>query len=232
MKIGIMQPYFFPYIGYWQLINAVDKFVIFDDVNFIKKGWINRNNILLNGNAHLFTLPLCKASQNKLINEICVNNDEVMKLNLLKTMELCYRKAPYFQDVIKILEDIILYPENNLSLFLKYQIATVCDYLNIQTEIITSSSLDNNKSLHAQDKIIDICKLEGANHYINPIGGVDLYDRAVFENNNIKLNFINSCDISYQQFNDNFVPNLSIIDVMMFNKLEDIQKFLDKYELI
>lgn len=232
MKIGIMQPYFFPYIGYWQLINAVDKFVIFDDVNFIKKGWINRNNILLNDNAHLFTLPLSKASQNKLINEICVNNDETMKLNLLKTMELCYKKAPYFQDVIKILEDIILYPENNLSLFLKYQIETVCSYLNIQTEIITSSSLDNNKFLHAQDKIIDICKLEGANHYINPIGGVDLYDKAVFENNNIKLNFIKSCDISYQQFNDNFIPNLSIIDVMMFNKLEDIQRFLDKYELI
>ena len=227
-----MQPYFFPYIGYWQLIHAVDKFVVYDDVNFIKKGWINRNNILLNKNAHLFTLPLSKASQNKLINEINLQENLTERQNILKTIYSAYTKAPYFYKIKDILETIIMYDELNLSLYLQNQLKIISDYLCINTEFLLSSELQNDKSLHSQDKILDICKFLNADEYINPIGGLELYDKNIFLQKGIQLYFIKTWDIEYKQFGNNFIPNLSIIDVMMFNSPEQIKKMLDNYELI
>ena len=120
MKLAIMQPYFFPYLGYFQMFNAVDKFVLLDDVNFIMRGYINRNSILVNQKAHLFSIPLEKPSQNKLINETKLNFQEKDKENFLKTITLAYKKAPYYNDFYPVLEDIINNPEIDLTLFLKY----------------------------------------------------------------------------------------------------------------
>lgn len=122
MKLAIMQPYFLPYIGYFQLINAVDTFVLLDDVNYINKGWINRNQLLLNGKAHLFTLPLQKASQNKLINQLELSNETKWKDKLLKTIETAYKKAPQFHLVFPLISQILQYPESNLSLFIHHSI--------------------------------------------------------------------------------------------------------------
>lgn len=168
MKLGIMQPYFLPYIGYFQLIKAVDKYVIYDDVNYIKKGWINRNNILCNGQAHLFSISLRGASQNKLINEIEIS-DDFSKFR--KMIELSYRKAPYFEEVFKLLNSIIDYPNKNLSLFLANSIKEICKYLSIDTEIIFSSEIEKNNDLKGQEKILEICKILQAKTYINAIGG-------------------------------------------------------------
>jgi hypothetical protein len=231
MKVGIMQPYLFPYIGYFQLINAVDKFVILDDVSFIMRGWINRNRILVNGTEYLFTIPIKKASQNKLIFE-CEIADGNGREKILKTIEYSYNKAPHYTECFRVLASIFSNGEINLSNWLTFQIKEICNYLNIKTEIVESSRSYNNRHLQAQAKIIDICIQEGATSYYNAIGGKGIYDPDDFRKSNIELHFLNSIPEKYNQFNYEFVPFLSIIDVIMFNNVNEIQNQLNKHELL
>jgi hypothetical protein len=228
MKLAIMQPYFFSYIGYWQLINAVDTFVIYDDVNFIKKGYINRNSILLNGKPHIFTLELIGASQNKLINEIGVGGNSQ---KILKIIKHSYSKAPYYDTVFPIIKDILDNKEKNLAKFLEYSLKKISEYLEMDTRFIYSSDIRKNNSLKAQEKIMDISKKLNTENYINAIGGQELYDKDSFEKNNIKLNFLDTEILEYQQFKNDFIPYLSIIDILMFNSVNEIKTMLDQYIL-
>lgn len=232
MTLAIMQPYLFPYVGYFQLINAVDKFVIYDDVAFINKGWINRNNILSNGKATLFTLPLVGASQNKLINEIDIENLSAWGKKFLKTLEQNYKKSPHYQEVFGIVEKVVQSEKTNIADLIFLSLQEICSYLKIDTELVQTSSVYQNQHLKAQERILDICLQEKANHYINPIGGQELYDKALFAENGIKLNFIQSKRSEYQQFKNEFVPWLSIIDLMMFCSVEEIKEQLTKFELV
>ncbi|MEA5139841.1 WbqC family protein [Arcicella rigui] len=232
MKIAIMQPYIFPYIGYFQLINAVDKFIIYDDVNFINKGWINRNRILVNGKDSLFTIPLKEASQNKLINSIEVNWDSAWKSKFLKTIEQSYKKAPHYQQVLPLIEGLLNTEKSIFSEIIFENLTQVCQYLEIKTEIVPSSSIYHNTHLKAQERIIDICVQEKTDTYINPIGGLELYDKAAFQAIGKELFFIKSKAIRYTQFKNEFVPWLSIIDILMFNSPEHISTLLNDYELV
>lgn len=231
MKIAIMQPYFLPYIGYFQLINAVDVFVVYDDVNYIKKGWINRNNLLVNGKGFLFSIPLKNVSQNKFINQIDIDENSGWRTDLLKTIALSYKKAPFFAEVFPILKDIIGHKENNLAKLITYSLSKICNFLSIETEIIVSSDIDKNNDLKGQDKIIEICKKTKADNYVNAIGGIELYDRDTFIKHDISLHFIKSNTINYSQFKNEFIPWLSIIDVMMFNSQERIKDLIKQYQL-
>jgi hypothetical protein len=232
MKLAIMQPYFFPYIGYFQLLNAVDKFVIFDDVNFINKGWINRNRILLNQKAHLFTLPLENASQNKKINELFIVSDEKWKNKLLKTIRTAYNKAPMIDVVFPIIENILQHETTRLSEYLYNSLLTLCGYLNIKTKIIGSSGHYNTIHLKGKEKIIEICLKEKATRYYNPIGGIEIYDKSDFSKFDIQLYFLKSKDVVYDQKGSVFIPDLSIIDVMMYNSADEIKKMLHEFVLI
>lgn len=232
MKIAIMQPYIFPYIGYFQLINAVDRFVILDDVNYINKGWINRNNILVNGKKSLFTIPLKEASQNKWINEIYISDEIKWKINFLKTIEQNYKKATYFSNVYPIIEEIVNSSISKISDFNYYSISKINNYFGVKTEIISSSSIYGNNELKAHNKILDICLKEKASIYINPIGGLELYNKKDFTEKKIELFFIKSDDIRYSQFANDFAPWLSVIDVMMFNSSQTIKTFLEQYTLV
>ncbi|MAJ13311.1 MAG: hypothetical protein CMD09_04870 [Flavobacteriales bacterium] len=229
MKIAVMQPYFFPYIGYWQLINIVDIFVIYDDVSFIKGGYINRNSLLNKSNAQLITLELFGASSNKKINDINLGDN---RNKLLKTIKQNYSKAPFYNNILPLIEEIINNNEKKLHKFLAFSLIEVSKYLNIKTNFIYSSEIKNNKSLNAQDRLIEISKILNATEFINPIGGIELYDREVFSKNMINLSFLKTSKISYNQFNDNFVSNLSIIDVLMFNDKEQIKSILEMNKLI
>jgi len=232
MKVSIMQPYFMPYIGYFQLLNTVDKFIILDDVNFIKRGWINRNTMLVNGKDFLFSIPLKGVSQNKVINQIEIDNNSSWRTNLLKTITLSYKKAPFFNEMYSFIEDILLQEENNLAKFITYSLQKTCNLLSIQTTIMISSEIKKDNDLKGQDRIIEICKKVNATNYINAIGGIALYDENIFLKHNISLNFIKSNEIIYPQFKNEFIPWLSIIDIMMFNSPEQIKNFLNQYELI
>ncbi|MGB5965067.1 MAG: WbqC family protein [Sulfurimonadaceae bacterium] len=229
MTLAIMQPYFFPSIGYWQLLNAVDTFVIYDDVNFIKKGYINRNSILHTGQVQKITLELSGASQNKLINEIEVGNNSK---KLLKSIEQAYKKAPQYEIVFPLIESILENPEKNLAKFIGNSLQKIADYLECNTEIVYSSDLEKDNNLKAQDKVLDICKRLGASNYINAIGGQELYNKEAFEAENIELKFIKTELIEYKQFKNEFVPYLSIIDIMMFNSNKAIQNMLNSYKLV
>lgn len=232
MKIGIMQPYFFPYMGYWQLINAVDKYVIYDDVNFIKNGWINRNNILLNGKKYLVTLPLDGASSFLLINQIRTTSKTKDKEKVLKTIVQSYKKAPYFENVISIVENTIMNESKFICDALIYSIKSVINYLDIKTEILISSELDKDNSLSSEDKVIHICKLLNGNNYLNAIGGQELYNKSNFEKQNLQLSFLKMNQQSYKQLSNDFIPNLSMIDVLMFNSPSSIREMLNDYEVI
>lgn len=229
MKVGIMQPYFLPYLGYWQLINAVDKYVIYDDVQFIKGGWINRNNILLNGQEHLVNLVLSGASSNKTINEIEVQSNQN---KLIKTIESVYKKAPMFDKVFLLFLEIMQYEHKNLALFLGNSIRELCKYMAIDTEIIFSSTIEKSNLLKGQDKVLNICQILDANIYLNAIGGKELYNSADFEKQNIQLNFLETNIETYVQLKNEFVPYLSILDVLMFNSEEEVKKMLKNYQLI
>ena len=232
MKLGIMQPYFLPYIGYWQLMNAVDQYVIYDDVNYIKKGWVNRNRILMEGKSYLLTIPVVNASQNKKINELKVDHGDARMEKALKTIAHAYRRAPFFLVVFPLAEEIFLNKKNILSEFLVDSITTVCRYIGIHTRLLLSSRIDKNNELRGQEKILEICRRLGAQEYYNAIGGRELYSVRKFEENGIGLWFVQMDEICYPQFSQPFEPGLSILDVMMFNPPERIRDMLGKYELV
>lgn len=102
-----MQPYLFPYLGYFQLIQAVDKFILLDDVNFIKRGWVNRNRILVNGKDHLFSLPLQRASQFKKINDLKLADYPGWRNRFFKTLTHAYRQASQYEPVMKMLHQAL-----------------------------------------------------------------------------------------------------------------------------
>lgn len=232
MNIAIMQPYFLPYIGYWQLLKSVDKYVSYDNIKFTKGSWINRNRYLLNGKDKLFSIPLNHNSDYLNIVERFIS-ESFNKKKLINQLFNSYKKAPCFKNCFNIIEDIINYDEKNLFLYNLNSIKKICWYLDIKTEIIVSSNLKiDHSTFKAQDKVLVICKDLQATKYINAIGGTYLYEKNIFKNNGIILNFIKTNNIIYKQFDKEFVPNLSIIDIMMFNSQEDIKKLLNEYELI
>lgn len=232
MRVAIMQPYLFPYLGYFQLLHAVDKFVLLDDVNFINKGWVNRNRILLNGDSFFLTVPLQKASQNKLIHEIDILPEGGWKRKFLKTVELAYRKAPFFNQVYPMIESTMLSGESTIAALAYRAVKSICRYLDVEREIVATSVVYNNTHLKAQEKIIDICFREKADEYINPDGGKALYEPQLFKEKDISLKFLKPTLPSYRQFGQKFVPALSIIDVIMFNSREQVRQYLAQYELV
>ena len=233
MKLAIMQPYFFPYIGYFQLINAVDEFVIYDNIEFTKKGWINRNRILVNGNDVFVSLPLKKDSDFLNVNErFLADTWDVERKKLLNRIKESYRKAPYFKETFHLLEKCIMHEDRNLFKFILFSVQTLIQYFNISTNLVVSSSIPIDKQLKSDQKVMAICNQRGADIYINPIGGLELYNKEFFKENNLELQFQKSNNIRYNQNNNEFVPWLSIIDVMMFNNKIEITTFLNSYSII
>jgi WbqC-like protein family len=225
-----MQPYFLPYIGYFQLIAAVDLFVVYDNIKYTKKGWINR--ILQNGKDVTFSLPLKKDSDYLDVcqRELATDFDREKMLNQIRG---AYNKSPQFAQTFGLVERVVRYEDNNLFSFLQQSISRTCEHLGITTPIKVSSELSIDHQLKGQDKVLALCEAVGADTYVNAIGGLQLYCRDSFLEKAINLRFLKSNPIEYSQFCDPFVPWLSIIDVMMFNPLDTIrQSILKNYELI
>lgn len=231
-KLAIMQPYFFPYIGYFQLISAVDQFIVYDNIKYTKKGWINRNRMLQNGKDVMFTLPLKRDSDYL---DVCQRelSTEFSRDKLLNQFKGAYRRAPYFDQTLPLIEEIVRYENANLFEYLQHSIVKTCEHLDITTAIRKSSSIAIDHTLKNQDKVLALCEAVGASTYVNAIGGVELYSKETFQENGIDLKFSQSKPFEYPQLGDAFVPWLSIIDVMMFNSLDMIKTcILTNYELI
>ena len=202
-------------------------------VNYFKGGYINRNNILMNDDKYMFTLPLLGASQNKFIRDIKIYDDK-WKIKFLKTIESAYKKAPFYDEIFMLLNNIFEKDVVYLSEFVYISLSKICDYLDIKTLLIEHCDRYENDNLKGQDKIMDICIKEKADTYINPIGALDLdlYNSELFKNNNMNFFFIKMNDIKYKQFNGEFVSNLSVIDLLMFNSKDELKTMLESYELI
>ena len=227
MKLGIMQPYLMPYIGYFQLMKAVDKYVVYDDVNYIKGGWANRNHILINGEKEMFTVTLQKASQNKLFNEIVIGDDFK---KLMKTLQMNYSRAINFDQTMVLMERIISFPNKQLAVFIANSFREILSYLSVETEILMSSEIPKDNSLRGKDKIIQICEILDADTYYNAVGGKNLYDQEEFREHGITLNFVDSLPQVYSQLHTReFVSGLSMIDVLMNNTKDKVNSLLESY---
>jgi hypothetical protein len=231
MKLGLMQPYFLPYLGYFQLIAAVDLFIFYDNIQYTRKGWINRNRFLLNGSDALFTVPLRKDSDYLDVNQRTLSADFDRK-KLLNKFSGAYARAPHFGEVYPILERVIQAESKNLFDFVHSSIVDVCAYLRIDTPIRSSSGLEMDHQLRGQDRVLATCRAVGATTYINAIGGTDLYSQEIFAQHGVNLRFIKSSLPAYRQFSQEFVPGLSIIDVMMFNDRDQCAQMLEEYSLV
>lgn len=232
MKLAIMQPYFLPYIGYFQLIAAADVFVVYDNIKFTKKGWINRNRFLLNGSDASFSLPLKSDSdfRDVIEREIAAN---FRPEKLILQFKGAYNRAPYFEETIQLLEQIVFFDDRNLFRFILHSLQTICRYLDIRTPICASSSIPIDHRLKAQHKVLALCQEQGAQTYINAIGGIELYDKGIFAAHGIELKFIKPKPFEYPQFDDEFVSWLSIADVLMFNAAGTVREaILGNYEFI
>ncbi|GKW30211.1 WbqC family protein [Pectobacterium brasiliense] len=232
IKYAVMQPYFFPYIGYFQLMAEVDVFVVYDNIKYTKKGWINRNRILLNGKDSTFSLPLKKDSdfldvKDRVLSET-FNRDD-----LINKIRGAYRRAPYFKNVFPLLENIINYRDDNLFNYILYSLVSIKRYLGLTCDIKVSSSINIDHSLKSQDKVLAFGNALGAKSYSNPPGGISLYSQEAFSLHGMTLNFIQPNNIIYKQFDEPFVAWLSIIDVMMFNSSDEVLHLItNEYELI
>ena len=227
-----MQPYFFPYIGYFQLIAAVDLFIVYDNIKYTKKGWINRNRMLHNGKDVTFSLPLKSDSDYLDVVERELAAD-FNRDKLLSQFKGAYRRAPYFEQTFPLVEQIVRYGDANLFRFLHHAIVKTCEHLGITTEIRISSDVAIDHDLKTQDKVLALCAAVGASTYVNAIGGMEMYSKEAFREKSIDLKFVQSKPFEYAQFGAVFVPWLSIIDVMMFNPLDTIQACIStNYELI
>jgi hypothetical protein len=225
MKLAIMQPYFLPYIGYFQLIAAVDVFVVYDNIKYTKKGWINRNRMLSNGAAATFSLPL--RSDSDLLDvrdrELSADFD---RRRLLNRFEGAYRNAPQFAPTFELVKRIVNDDHTNLFDYILHSLIELCAYLQIETEIRVSSTVDIDHTLRGQDKVLALCKALGATEYLNASGGTELYSVQQFAANGIELGFLRSSPVEYAQGGAEFIPWLSMIDVLMFNPPETVRDWV------
>ena len=217
-----MQPYLFPYVGYFQLISSADVFVVYDNIQYTKKGWVNRNRILVNGSDAYITAPLRKDSDYLDIRdrELSAEFDRRALLNRLRG---AYLRAPHFSETMEVVAGIVDHNEDNLFGYLEHSIRALCDHLAIGTRIVRSSELAADHTLRGQARVIDICRSLGADAYVNAVGGRDLYSHDEFRAAGLELSFIESAPLVYDQFGAEFVPWLSIIDVLMFNDLDTVR---------
>ncbi|MBK8102684.1 MAG: WbqC family protein [Cellvibrionales bacterium] len=234
MKLAIMQPYFFPYLGYFQLIHAADKFVVYDDVQYMKGGWINRNRILMDGKPAWISLPVMPDSTYSHINQRTVSTREYekSKIKILGQLQAGYRKAPFFAETLPLVKTILDDEEKSLAHFICSSLTIMCEYLGIKTPLVLSSAIaKNDDECSGVDRVFAICRATGAKTYINSIGGRELYRTEDFSAQGIDLRFIAMDSMEYAQGATVFVPYLSIIDVLMFNGRDTTQSLLQQYSL-
>jgi len=244
-NVAIMQAYFFPYIGYFQLVDEADVFVLYDKVTYRKFSWINRNRIKEKGSVDpvYITVPIKKASSNNLIEDIRISPNQEWKKKLKNLLFFNYKKADYFEEVYSDIIELIDYEEESLHLYNSNILIAICKRLGITTSIITSNDkhssieehLKRNQGLKKdvkQHRVVDLCNLYNASGYLNPINGMDLYSFEFFKENAKDLGFVNTQEIKYQQFKPPFQKCLSIIDVLFHNGYEGTKQLLKKRNLI
>ncbi|MBU3676202.1 MAG: WbqC family protein [Chitinophagaceae bacterium] len=226
-----MQPYLFPNLSYYKLMASVENVVFYNDVQFIKGGWINRNQILYHQSPKPFRLSLVDASSNKRINEVTIFRKEHEVASMLKTVYHAYAKAPFYKPVSDLIQHVLNYPSLHIAEIAEQSIRQVFDYLQWPFFACCSSDLQVDRSApNKTDRLIALIQHFGKTQYVNSIGGKELYQKEYFQSKGIQLHFISPKQPTYNQFKTPFVPGLSMIDVLMFNDIPTIHHFLQEIE--
>jgi hypothetical protein len=237
MKLGIMQPYFFPYLGYFDLLYNVDLFIVYDTVQFIKQGWINRNRILHSNKSgwQYISIPVDRASFHSSyrtpIRDIKASNVKPWKQHILGQLAHYEKAAPFANETIGFVKDCFVAEDDTISK-LNIRILEQCTKLlklNFQYNFCSELGIELDTTRNAEERILDLCEYLGATEYVNLPGGIDLYHSEAFERRNIKLTFRSLPTFVYTSEPYVFEPNLSIIDLLMWNEPEVIKKYLDGY---
>jgi hypothetical protein len=234
MKLGLMQPYFFPYLGYFQLMKCVDRFIFFDTPQYERRGWMNRNRIVsINEGFSYITVPVIKAPQKTPLNKILIDETQDWRRRMISQMAVYKKLAPYYKETLSFFSQII---NTRFSSIAELNIASavgVFDYLGLPLDYVVLSALNLNfEEINAPDDwALNITKALGYDEYINAPGGKAIYSSAKYADNNIRLRFINPSLAPYVQLPGRFESGMSIIDVMMFNPPERIREMLDDYTL-
>ncbi|WP_429218774.1 WbqC family protein [Aeromonas veronii] len=234
MKLAIMQPYFFPYIGYFSLIMQSDEFIIFDTPQFMRKGWIERNRIgKLTGGSVYIKVPLNKADLSTSIKEMSIDNTSDWRGKILSQLEIYKKRAPFYDDVLALVKEVLNTETSSIVHLNKIALEKVCNYLRIDKKFKVFSEMNLEiESPQAPDEwALNICKALDVKYYVNAAGGESFFDKRKYTNNNIQLCFINQPIDKYKQFGHEFEPGLSIIDVMMFNSPEEVIQMLSQGSL-
>lgn len=232
-RVAIMQPYFLPYLGYWQLMNCVDTFVVYDDIQFTKKGWIHRNRFLQSGSDQMFSLPLKKDSDYlDVVQRSLADSWPGEQAKLQRKIAAAYHKAPNLAEGIEILQECLHCPSNNLFEFVAHSIRTVKTRLGIGAELLVSSELGNTREHKGQERVLAICAALGATEYVNPIGGLTLYQPEAFAQQGIQLRFHRIGEVRYPQLQSQFLPNLSVLDMLMFVGVSGVKDELTNFEWV
>ena len=232
MKLAIMQPYFFPYLGYFQLIQAVDKFVFYDDVNYMKSGWVNRNRYLHEGAPRYFTVPTDGASSFVRINAVGVNTRNLSwRRKLLETMRAAYRNAPFLDEGLRLFRQALDEPAGNIGEMARHSVELTLDYLGVKRDLVKSSSVYGNADLRGPDRVLDICGRENASAYVNAPGGRSLYGEGDFAARGCELLFLAPQFPEYDQGAKPFVPGLSVLDMVMRCPPDSVRGMLQAYRL-
>lgn len=226
MKVAIMQPYFFPYIGYFQLMDAVDTFVFYDDAQFMKGGWVNRNRILHKGEAAWWTYPIVREDFRLTIRERRYGKSDAQLASLKGKLEGAYRRAPCFTDTMPVIAAHLAHDDDHVSRFNQAHLEGLAGWLGIDCRFATSSAIAHDRTLSGQARVIELCRQLGATQYFNAIGGLALYDPKAFADAGIELSFVEPGPVSYPQFDAPHVPFLSIVDVLMFNTVPQAKALL------
>ncbi len=245
-KLGVMQAYFLPYLGYFQLIQAVDKFIVYGKVSFRKKSWITRNRILDAGTGLPITIqvPVMGKSSSKLIEHVGIDNNQNWQRKLVAVIFYNYKKSPYFKEIFPFLEDVISVPTDSLHVFNAFTISKICELLSIKTELVfehpefelleknlKSTELSNGVDVKTR-RVFEICELHNFSNYINPPGGEELYSKDIFEANGYSIGFLLPELPVYSQFNFGYQSHLSIVDVLMHNGINKTSKMLNDYKIV
>lgn len=236
MKLAIMQPYFFPYIGYYSVLKHVDRYIYLNNVQYIYHGWMNRNRILHPKEGWQYiNVPIKKHSRNDVINEVIINNQIEWKKKILNQIEHYKKHAPFYGEVKQLLEKIFSHDFERLSELNISIDQAIAEYLGITTltDVISEMDLRYEKPVKPDEWALNICKALGSvKEYWNAPGGKEFFDAEKYARANIDLKFLKINLHPYKQKGNQFEAGLSIIDGMMFNSVEEINKMLDDFMFI
>ena len=231
-RVAAIQPYLFPYVGYFQLMAACDELLLLDDVQYVTRRWINRNRILVNGEPSWITLPVRHACRDLPINERRYAREPLTARRVLHQIEAAYRRAPHLASVLALVDDALTGTDDNVARINARALALVAGAVGIDTPVVLASDTRGNRGLRGEDAIIELCRRRGATAYLNPIGGSGLYDSSRFAAAGLSLEFLQFEAPAYPQFGAPFVPRLSIVDVMMFNALATVRAMITRGSIV